>query len=155
MQRIVGAVNNGSRLHLSNASVFSLLIFLFLFSGCKPPVGGGGSVHIPPKYIESGKPTKLELELSVRGAGSQDVTRRYEKVTCHFRITGQSKLTDLPMNVSQAMKSKAIYECLLPALSEKDGNSVEYYFDMYLDGHYNKRPEEVVPIKDTAHDPNY
>jgi hypothetical protein len=147
-------VNKDGRFHLSNIVVLGLLVFLFLVSGCKPPFGGGGSVHNPPKYIESGKPTRLELELSVWGGGSEDVTKRSKKVTCHFRIEGQDKFTDLPMKVSKVMKSKAIYECFLPAFSEKDGNSVEYYFDEYFDGHYNKRPEEVVPIKDRAHDPN-
>jgi len=132
---------------ISNATVIGLLLFLFLLSGCKPPIGGGGSVHHPPKYIESGKPTKLEVQLSVWGAGSQDVTRRYKKVICHFRIVGQDKFINIPMKVSQIMENKAVYECLLPVFSEKDGNSVEYYFDMYLDGVYNKDTEvTIVPI---------
>ncbi len=139
---------------LSNSAFVGFLLFVFLFSGCKPPIGGGGSVHHPPEYIESGKPTKLELELSVWGAGSKDVTKRSKKVTCHYRIVGQDKFISLPMKVSKVMEDEAIYECFLPAFEEKDGNSVEYYFDEYFDGHYNKRPEEVVPIKDKVQDPN-
>jgi hypothetical protein len=139
---------------LYSAIFFNSLFFIFLISGCNF-AGGGGSIHTPPEYIESGKTTRLELELSVWGAGSTNVTKRYTKVTCHFKITGKDKFTDLPMTVSETMKSKAIYECLLPAFSIKDGNSVEYYFDMYLDGHYNKDPNfTIVPIIDKSRDPN-
>ena len=136
---------------LNSAIFFNSLFFIFLISGCKPQIGGGGSVHHPPKYIESGKTTKLEMQLSVWGEGKSDVTKRYKDVTCHFRIEGKDKFANLPMEVSQIMENKAIYECLLPAFSIKDGNSVEYYFDMYLDGHYNKDPNfTIVPIIDKS-----
>ena len=138
-------------------SVISLIGFLFLISGCRPEIGGGGSVHHPPEYIETGKPTKLELELSVWGEGNQDVTKRYKEVACHFRIVGKDGFIWMPMMVSENMKGegKAIYECYLPAFSEKDSNSVEYYFDMYFDGIYNKDPNvTVVPIRDTLQEPN-
>ncbi len=117
--------------------------------GC---AGGGGSVHNPPPFIPFGTPTELRLEVSVWGAGSGKIIKRYKEVTCHYRLDPNQEFTAIPM-VPDATpeqlnaRDRLTFKCTLPAFHPDQGKTVEYYFDMLFDGYYNKRPAVKVDLK--------
>lgn len=106
--------------------------------------GGGGSGHVPPDRIEAGKATLLELEYYVWGFGWGALERRFTDLECSYR-TGDGDFRVLAMEISLALEDKLVARCVLPPLSAAD-RFVEYRFSYRLDGHYNERDSEVVPI---------
>ena len=124
------------------------LLAVLCVTGCRPPgfeIGGGGSVHIPPEKILIGKPTTLELELSVWGEGSGEISDRFADVKCNYQIEGDANLITIPMTVKNKQKTKVIFVCTIPP-TKKQGYRLKYYFDWLFDGHYNKREESSIPI---------
>ena len=109
--------------------------------------GGGGSTHIPPKTILIGQPTSLILELNAWGAGSGKLSKRYTDIQCHYRVGGDEKFTAIPMYPTAETSTLLTVQCILPPLTAKPGDKLEYYIDMKFDGVYNKRMESLVPFK--------
>ena len=122
----------------------SALLLLSLV-GCDVGPGGGGSVHNPPASIPLGRVTPLRLEVSVWGAGSGDVARRYTDVHCRYRPENATAFTSLDGTVESEAEGRMVVVFDLPALSADDGAYVEYDFEMALDGHPNRRDVVRVP----------
>ena len=124
-----------------------LYIAFLVFAGCYEP-SGGGSVHNPPENIESGKPIILKYELSLWGGGSKDVEKRYKKVKCHYKLKNENEFRALDMKLvkKDVIEGEGIYKCTIPASIVKSGVTIEYYFDEYFDGHYNKRKEKPIKV---------
>jgi hypothetical protein len=75
------------------------------------------------------------------------VTKRYTNIRCHYKAEKATAFTTLEGKVESEAKERMFVVFELPAFSAADGAYVEYYFDMNLDGHYNKRDMERVPLK--------
>ncbi len=121
-------------------------------ASCRPPgleIGGGGSTHIPPERISLGEPTTLKLELSVWGEGSGAMSKRWKDVRCHYRIVGAETYASLDMVIHEAKKDTIVFACTVPP-QQNPGSTLEYYFDMMFDGHYNKREGGLVKIEPPA-----
>src|ERR1019366_5434021 len=127
---------------LSNMRKAILASICLALSSC---AGGGGSVHIPPKSIHIGQPTTLTMELSVWGAGSGKLSKRYTDIQCHYRIAGSENFFALPMTPTTETADHLTVECVIPSLPAKLGDKLEYYIDEEFDGVYNKRIEKPVP----------
>ena len=119
------------------------LLCLFFSSGA----GGGGSTHIPPKTILIGHPTILILELNAWGAGSGKLSKRYTDIQCRYRVGGEEKFTTIPMSPTVENSTVLTVQCILPPLTAKPGEKLEYYIDMKFDGVYNKRAEVPIPFE--------
>ena len=120
------------------------LASLLVLSGCDAVAGGGGgSVHLLPEAIEYGQVTPLRLELSV----NEGSVKRFTDVRCHYKAEKATVFTLLEGKVESEAKDRMFVVFELPALSAADGEYVEYYFDMKLDGRYKKRPVERVPLR--------
>lgn len=106
-------------------------------------------MNVPPEAIAYGQPTTLRLELSVWGSksGSGRMSERYTDVRCHYKAEEATVFTNLEGRVESEAKDRMFVVFELPAFSAADGAYVEYYFDMKLDGHNNKRPVERVPLR--------
>ncbi len=109
--------------------------------------GGGGSKHIPPKTILIGQPTRLIMELNAWGAGSGKLSKRYTDIQCHYRVGGDDKFISIPMSPTAENSTLLTVQCILPPLSAKPGEKLEYYIDMKFDGVYSKRTESPVSFK--------
>src|SRR5688500_20305886 len=123
------------------------IVSALLVLGCDGGAGGGGSVNVPPESIAYGQPTPLRLELSVWGAGSGKMSERNTDVRCHYKAEKATAFTSLEGKVESESNDRMFVVFELPAFSAADGTYVEYYFDSKLDGHYNKRPVERVPLR--------
>ena len=122
-----------------------VIAFICLFfASC---AGGGGSTHIPPKTILIGQPTSLILELNAWGAGSGKLSKRYTDIQCHYRVGQDDKFIAIPMSPTAENSTLLTVQCILPPLTAKPGDKLEYYIDMKFDGVYNKRMESPVPFK--------
>jgi hypothetical protein len=130
-----------------NASRAFLLLTTLLLVSCDGLVGGGGSVHTPPGSIAFSQLTPLRLELSVWGAGSGRMSKRYTEIRCHYKAEKGTAFVTLEGKVESEAKGRMFVVFDLPAFDTPDGTYVEYYFDMKLDGHYNKRTVERVPLR--------
>jgi hypothetical protein len=106
--------------------------------------GGGGSGHVPPDRIESGKPTPIEVEYYVWGYGWGALDRRFTELECHYRTDG-GEFRALTMEIIRVAEQKLVARCVLPPFSAAE-ESVEYWFSYHLDGHRNVRGSEFVPI---------
>jgi hypothetical protein len=126
--------------------ILILVLTGLLTSGCYEP-GGGGSVHVPPESVAYGQPMPLRLELSVWGAGAGKMTERYTEIRCHYKAEKGTAFTALEGKVESEAKDRLFVVFELPAFSAADGAYIEYYFGEKLDGHYNKRPVERVPLR--------
>ena len=124
-----------------------LALSLLLLAGCDGIAGGGGSVNVPPDAIAYGHTTSLRLELSVWGAGSGKITNRYTEVRCHYKPEKATTFTSIEGRIETESKDRMFMIFDLPPYSAADGAYVEYYFDMKLDGHHNKRGVERVPLR--------
>ncbi|MHC5082955.1 MAG: hypothetical protein ACYTET_03325 [Planctomycetota bacterium] len=125
----------------SRHTIIVLVVFVI---GCP---GGGGSTHRAPKYIEANKPKIIQLELTAWGAGRGRLDKRYTEVNLHYRLSGTEDFISIETTASTSSSEKLIVQATLPPFEFKEGSYVEYYFDMYFDGHYNKRNIERVPIR--------
>ena len=126
-----------------------ILSVSMLGCSCRPPgfeIGGGGSVHIPPDRILQGQHTPLHLELSVWGEGSGTMSKRWKEVKCHYRAAGTEAYVTLNMTAQSEDKKKILFTCTIPP-QDAVGSTVEYYFDMLFDGHYNKREGGQIRIE--------
>lgn len=123
------------------------MLWVVLLFGCDGIAGGGGSTHAPPEAIAYDQPTPLELELSVWGAGSGEITKRYTEVRCHYKPENAASFSMVMGSVESEADDRMVVAFELPAFTPEDGDYVEYYFDMKLDGHYNKRPVARVPLR--------
>jgi hypothetical protein len=120
------------------------LVPLLLLAGCNFVAGGGGgSVHSPPEVIDYDRVTPLRLELSV----NEGSAKRYTDVRCHYKTEKARSFTALQGRVEGEASNRMFIVFDLPPLSAADGTYVEYYFDMKLDGHYNKRDVVRVPLR--------
>jgi hypothetical protein len=72
----------------------AILTVCLLLIGC---AGGGGSIHNPPQSLRYGTPTELKLEVSVWGAGSGKIIKRYKDVTCHYRPEPNQRFKPISM----------------------------------------------------------
>lgn len=129
---------------MATASRLAFVLSALLVSGC---AGGGGSVHVPPNSIAYDKTTSLKLELSVWGAGAGTITERYTDVRCYYKAENATGFTEVEGKVESEAKDRMTMVFELPKFTAADGAYVEYYFDMKLDGHYNKRNVERVPLR--------
>lgn len=139
----------GRTLFISAIIVYTCACILLLANtGCDRLVGpsGGGSIHIPPPYIVSGKPTTLRLELTTWGNDSGSIQTRYTKIVCHYRTATDGPYTDLAMKPVQVEPKQLTVECQLPMFNAASGNAVEYYFDFHFDGVYNQRESPSKPF---------
>jgi hypothetical protein len=118
---------------------------LLLLTGCFEPSGGGYSPTAPPN-IEPDKPIWIQYELYVWGSGSTDIERRYRDVLCHFRVIGKTKFSKIEMKLISKSDSRGIYQCMIPAAFAKSQNVIQYCFDEYLDGHYNKHKWKSITV---------
>jgi hypothetical protein len=126
-----------------------LFLLVATLTSCRPSgfeIGGGGSTHIPPGRLVQCEPTTLELELSVWGEGSGAMSKRWKAVRCHYRITGEAQYTAIDMTIEEETKNKILFACTIPP-QPNAGSTLEYYFDMMLDGHYNKRDGGTIDIQ--------
>ena len=133
--------------YMKSARKASLLIAAFAFASCIE-AGGGGAVHHSPSSIKRGVPTPLELELSaVNPHGS--MSRRMTSITCHYRLSGSSAFTSVPMTPADVDSRHLIARCSLPPFPPDAHGSVEYYFDFYFDGreNYNRYNSPEDPIR--------
>ena len=121
------------------------LVFVLMFAGgC---AGGGGSVHHPPDHIVAGQPTTLKLSFSVWGSGSGDLAKRYTKILCHYRKSGEGEFQSVPARITSSDQKRMTVEFIVPPQGASPTSaSLEYYFDFLFDGHANSRRHEVVPI---------
>lgn len=126
------------------ALILLCAVAIFLLTGC---AGGGGSVHIPPEYIEANSPTAIKMELTVCGAGSGKLNERYTNITLYYRISGQEEFTSVSMIPTSITKKRLYVQATLPPFDVEDNTFVEYYIDFLFDGHYNKREIVRVPVK--------
>jgi len=115
-----------------------------MMTGCP---GGGGSVYIPPKSIRIGQPTTLTMELTSWGAGFGKLSKRYTEIQCHFRIAGTANYSVVPMTPIAETSERLTVQCVIPPLTAKPGDKLEYYIDEKFDGVYNKRVEQPVPFE--------
>lgn len=131
-------------------SYLLLLIVSLTLAGC---AGGGGTTHEPPQRIEAGRPTIIDLTVSVWGYGSGSMTKRYQDVICYYQTAGQSEFTALPMRpISdfqevQPKTKQGLFRCEMPAFQKMD-QAVKYYFEFKFDGTPQRRKEVMVPIMD-------
>jgi hypothetical protein len=125
---------------------FILVVSALFLSSCDRSPGGGGSANVPPDSIAYGQPMPLRLELSVWGAGSGKVSERYSDIRCHYKTEKASEFTPLQGRFESEATDRMFVVFELPPFSAADGAHVEYYFDMKLDGHYNKRDVARVPL---------
>ena len=136
-----------SLLNNYNPKIMKKIVIAFIclfFASC---AGGGGSTHIPPKTILIGQPTILILELNARGAGSGKLSKRYTDIQCHYRVGRDDKFIAIPMSPTAENSTLLTVQCILPPLTAKPGDKLEYYIDMKFDGVYNKRMESPVPFE--------
>lgn len=124
-----------------------LLLATLLLIGCDGLAGGGGSLSVPPADIPYAHPTTLQLELSVWGAGSGKMSRRYTNIRCHYKAENAPAFTPIEGQVVSESQKRLTLQFDLPPFTSTDGAYVEYYFDMSFDGHYNKRDIQRVPFK--------
>ena len=122
----------------------ALALLCLFFSSC---AGGGGTTHLPPKSIRIGQPISLIMELNAWGAGSGKLSKRYTDIQCHYRVGGDDKFIAIPMSPTAENSTLLTVQCILPPLTAKPGEKLEYYIDMKFDGVYNKRMESPVPFK--------
>jgi len=123
------------------------MLWVFVLLGCDGIAGGGGSKHAPPDVIEYSQSTPLQLELSVWGAGSGKMTERYTEVRCHYKPENADSFSIIEGNVESESEDRMVVAFKLPAFTPEEGDYVEYYFDMNLDGRYNKQPVARVPLR--------
>ncbi len=136
-----------SLLNNYNPKIMKKIVIAFIclfFASC---AGGGGSTHIPPKTILIGQPTILILELNAWGAGSGKLSKRYTDIQCHYRVGRDDKFIAIPMSPTAENSTLLTVQCILPPLTAKPGDKLEYYIDMKFDGVYNKRMESPVPFE--------
>lgn len=122
-----------------------LIAFIFGCREYKP--GGGGSVHNPPAAIEANKPVTLTLKLTTWGAGGTDIEKRYANIRCHYKANSQNIFSVVKMRLVTKKPSEGWYECVIPANVAEPDVHIDYYFDMDLDGHYNRREEKPLTVK--------
>lgn len=122
----------------------SLIFGIILLAGCP---GGGGSVNLPPTAIKYGEPITIEYELSVWGAGSGRVSKRYTAIRCHYKAEKATAFTTLDGTIDRETADRIFVSFKLPKFAASDGAYVEYYLDEMFDGHYNRRPVERVPLR--------
>src|SRR3989339_372214 len=93
--------------------VFILLcvVTILLLTGC---AGGGGSVHIPPEYIEANSPTAIKMELTVWGAGWGKLNKRYTNITLYYRISNQKEFIPISMIPTNITKERLYVQATLP-----------------------------------------
>ena len=87
------------------------------------------------------------MELTSWGAGSGKLSKRYREIQCHYRIVGAENYAAVPMTPTAETKERLTVQCVIPALTAKAGDKLEYYIDMKFDGVYNKRVEQPVPFE--------
>lgn len=136
-----------SLLNNYNPKIMKKIVIAFIclfFASC---AGGGGSTHIPPKTILIGQPTILILELNAWGASSGKLSKRYTDIQCHYRVGRDDKFIAIPMSPTAENSTLLTVQCILPPLTAKPGDKLEYYIDMKFDGVYNKRMESPVPFE--------
>lgn len=124
----------------------SLLFVLVLITGCYQP-GGGGTVHLPPESFSSNQPTELKITFSVWGAGSGRLDRRYTDVTCLYRINESGDFHRLTGTVVSANEKDMEMKFTIPPLDIKEGERVDYQFEMLFDGHRNTREGGTLIVK--------
>lgn len=129
-------------MNIANRTLLGLLCLLV--TGC---AGGGGSNHTPPQSIHAGQPTTLTMELTSWGAGFGKLSKRYTEIQCHYRMAGAAPYDVVPMTPTAETKERLTVQGVIPALTAKPGDKLEYYFDMKFDGVYNKRAEQLVPFE--------
>lgn len=120
-----------------------LLLASVLLTGC---AGGGGSLHDRPASVAQEKDFHLELELSVWGAGSHEITKRFRNVVLAYSIDGNDPKEIEMRNISSTRRS-GIWSATVPREELEAGSNITYEFKYELDGMPHSRPEQSVPIK--------
>lgn len=89
----------------------------------------------------------LELELSaVTPRGS--MSRRMTSIFCHYRMSGETAFTSLPMTSTDIDSRHLIARCTIPPVSDSAAAAVEYYFDFDFDGpHHNRHGSPGEPVR--------
>lgn len=127
------------------AHAFSSLFLAFALSSCFEP-GGGGAVHNARSSIKRGAPATLELELSAVNPHGR-MSHRLTLITCHYRLAGSSASASIPMAPRDIDSRHLAANCTLPPFASDARGPVEYYFDFYFDGQFNKYRSAEDPIK--------
>ena len=99
--------------------------------------GGGGSTQVAPDSIESGGPAAIRLELSVWGAGGS-IKGRYTDISMHYQLVGQEGYTILQPKLISHEEKREVYEFTIRPYPKGTSGTLEYYFELKLDGHYSR-----------------
>ncbi len=133
------------------ASLFLVGAWAFIHYAAECFAGGGGSEHTPPPAVTFGSPIELKLELN-RWAAPQclrgKTSEAFSDVKCHYRLKGDHNYQILSMQLVNEDKTRAYYECMIPALAKNDIHDfdVEYFFDFKMNEVYSRRDEKpLVP----------
>ena len=111
-------------------------------------IGGGASVHHPPEFVIRGQPVQLTLTQEVWGEGSGAMSKRYRKVTCHYKTDTRTDFQSVSMVIERELTEEITWSCVLPVDATQCGHMLEYYFDYTFDGHKNDYPVDPIPILD-------
>lgn len=133
---------SAARQHLAKYALLGL--GALLLTGC---AGGGGSLHVPPEFIEIGQPTTLTFEFSVWGSGSGQLSKRYTDRRCNYRIVGDKQFRSIPMRQVSETAERLTAQCTIPALNARPGDYLEYSYQMLFDGVLNEESEAPVPFR--------
>ena len=87
------------------------------------------------------------MELTSWGAGFGKLSKRYTETQCHYRIVGTEDYAAVPMAPIAETAERLTVQCVIPPLTAKPGDELEYYIDEKFDGVYNKRIEKAVPFE--------
>lgn len=130
---------------MMKAFLFLLFAVSLMCTSCFRP-GGGGSDQLVPDSIESGKPSSLKLELSVWGSGGS-IKGRYTDLLLHYRCVGQEEYQTAPPQLASSTTNTEVYVFTIPAFPAGTKGSLEFYFDVKLNGVPNHIPGmKKVPI---------
>lgn len=114
--------------------LFLLFLGMFTIGGC----AGGGHASNPTFSYDVSKPLIITVDLSVWGAGSSNIERRYTNVTFYYKIGESGNFSQVPMQLIKKRNSKGTWKAELPANIGKPGEIITYYITDNLDGYHNE-----------------